>query len=222
MGLHRITTISTSSFAALLAALLLALGLAACGGHDPQTAPAQATHAGDEDHAGEDEEHADLPAPVREYYDHAHEHEELDDELAAIEAEYHQPPEPPRAGAGEVITLTGTNIGVRLRVKLVGPLQPVSVGGRDYLAANLQLRNTGITIFEAELGQARLVDAAGKAAEPVLGVKAPCSHGFQGLMRLDVARQARGCVLFPATGDPQELQLALEQVPAEAGGRWAL
>ena len=41
-------------------------------------------------------------------------------------------------------------------------------------------------------------------------------------MRLDVSRQARGCVLFPATNDPQELQLALEQVPAEAGGRWEL
>ena len=58
--------------------------------------------------------------------------------------------------------------------------------------------------------------------EPVLGVEAPCSHGFEGLMRLDVARQARGCVLFPATTDPRELQLALEQVPAEAGGRWEL
>ena len=158
---------------------------------------------------------------MRDYYGDAPEPAH-DDELATIEAEYHKPPQPPRAATGEVITLTGTNVGVRLRVKLLGPLEPVEVGGRDYLAANLQLRNTGITIFEAELAQARLVDGSGKAAEPALGVKAACSRGFQGLMRLDVARQARGCMLFPATTDPRELMLSLEQVPPEAGGRWAL
>ena len=220
MGFDRITSIRTTSFAALAAALLLGLGVAACGDDDRATTAQQPAPAASP--AGADEQAADgLPAAVREYYDEAPEPAH-DDELASIEAEYHKPPEPARAGAGEVITLTGTNIGVRVRVKLLGPLEPVQVGGRDYLAANLQLRNTGITIFEAPLEQARLVDGSGKAVEPVLGVEAPCSHGFEGLMRLDVARQARGCVLFPATTDPRELQLALEQVPAEAGGRWEL
>jgi len=221
MGFDRITSTSTTSFAALLAALLLALGLAACGGDDDQGTTAQQP-APAASPTGSDDQSADgLPAAVRAYYDDAPEPAH-DDELASVEAEYHKPPEPARAGAGEVITLTGTNIGVRLRVKLLGPLEPVAVGGRDYLAANLQLRNTGITIFEAPLDRARLIDGSGNAAEPVLGVEAPCSRGFQGLMRLDVSRQARGCVLFPATTDPRELQLALEQVPAEAGGRWAL
>lgn len=205
----------TTSFAALLAALTLALGLAACGDDEPQAASSQpaptATAAG-----------VDLPAAVRAYYGEEPAEPPHDDDLAIIEAEYHQPPQPARAAAGEVITLTGTNIGVRLRVKLLGPLEPVSVAGEDYLAANLQLRNTGITIFDAPLDKARLVDASGQAAEPVLGVQAACSNGFEGPMRLDVSRQSHGCVLFPATNDPQELQLALEQVPAEAGGRWEL
>ena len=158
---------------------------------------------------------------MRDYYDDAP-HVEQDDELASIEAEYHKPPSPARAAAGEVITLTGTNIGVRLRVRLLGPPERVRADGRDYLAARLQLRNTGITIFEAPLDHARLVDATGAAAKPVLGVRAPCSRGFEGLVRLDVSRAARGCVLFPAAAAPSELRLALEQVPAAAGGRWAL
>ena len=215
MSSHRITSTRTTSFAALLAALTLALGLAGCGDDEPEATsspPAPtATATGD-----------DLPAAVREYYGEEPAAPAPDDDLAIIEAEYHQPPEPARAAAGEVITLTGTNIGVRLRVKLLGPLESVTVDGEDYLAANLQLRNTGITIFDAPLDRTRLVDASGNAAEPALGVRAACSNGFEGPMRLDVSRQARGCVLFPATTDPQELQLALEQVPAEAGGRWEL
>ena len=38
----------------------------------------------------------------------------------AVEEEYHQPPKPAEAGLGETITLTGTNIGVRLRVTVTG------------------------------------------------------------------------------------------------------
>ncbi len=180
----------------------------------PRPHPA-ATPAADQ-HAG-----AELPAAVREYYgdapDVAH-----DDELASVEAEYHKPPTPARAEAGEVITLTGTNIGVRLRVRLLGPLEPVRAGGRAFLAARLQLRNTGITIFEAPLDRARLIDATGAIVKPARGVEASCSRGFGGVLRIDVSRSARGCVLFPAADAPSELRLALEQVPAAAGGRWAL
>ena len=45
-----------------------------------------------------------------------HDHEAIDDPNAAIEAEYHQPPKPAEAKLGETITLTATNIGVRLDV----------------------------------------------------------------------------------------------------------
>ena len=115
MGFDRITSISTTSFAALAAALL-GLGVAACGDDDQATTAQQPAPAASP--AGADEQAADgLPAAVREYYDDAPEPAH-DDELASIEAEYHKPPEPARAGAGEVITLTGTNIGVRLRVRV--------------------------------------------------------------------------------------------------------
>ena len=66
------------------------------------------------------------------------------------------------------------------------------------------------------------MDASGAAVKPAPGVEAPCSRGFEGLLRLDVSSVARGCVLFPAAEAPRELRLALEQVPAAAGGRWAL
>jgi hypothetical protein len=58
----------------------------------------------------------------------------------------------------------------------------------------------------------------------VLGVKAACSRGFDDVVRIDVGASARGCLLFqvPASARPRQFQLALEQVPAAAGGRWRL
>ena len=58
----------------------------------------------------------------------------------------------------------------------------------------------------------------------MLGVEADCSNGFDGTVRIDVGERARGCLLFelPESARPRELQLALETVPAEAGGRWRL
>ena len=63
-----------------------------------------------------------------------------------VEAEYHQPPKPAEAGLGETITLTGTNIGVRLRVTVTG-VKRVS----SYLAVELALENTGIANHEGVL-----------------------------------------------------------------------
>ena len=42
-------------------------------------------------------------------------------------------------------------------------------------------------------------------------------------MRIDVGARCEGCVLFPKSDEkPTRFQLALEQVPAEAGGIWNL
>jgi hypothetical protein len=92
-----------------------------------------------------------------------------------------------------------------------------------YVGVKLRLRSTGIAIHESALQSARLRYAGG-AAKPALGVKAGCSHGFDGTVRIDVGVQARGCLLFelPEDAEPREFALALETVPAPAGGRWRL
>lgn len=147
---------------------------------------------------------------------------------ADVEAEYHQPPRPATGGIGETITLTGTNIGVRLRTTVTGLVDPArateSPGpGKRYVGVQLRLRSTGIAVHDSPLESARLRYAGG-AARPVLGVTAGCSHGFDGTVRIDVGLQARGCLLFelPEDARPRELALALETVPAAAGGRWRL
>jgi hypothetical protein len=160
---------------------------------------------------------------VRDYYGSAHTHPGDN-----VEAEYHQPPRPATGGIGDAITLTGSNIGVRLRVTLTGLSDPVAAArpprkGTRYVGVNLRLKSTGITIHDDVLEDALLRYRGGKA-RPVMGVKADCSNGFQGVVRIDVGHRARGCVLFqvPASARPRQFQLALEQVPAEAGGRWRL
>jgi hypothetical protein len=145
-----------------------------------------------------------------------------------VEAEYHQPPRPATGGIGETITLTGTNIGVRLRVTVTAVTDPVEASrapraGKRYVAVGLRLRSTGIAIYDGPLTNARLRYPGG-AAKPATGVKAECSHGFQRTLRIDDQRPARGCLLFalPEDAEPDELLLALETVPAAAGGRWSL
>jgi hypothetical protein len=147
---------------------------------------------------------------------------------ADIEAEYHQPPRPATGAVGDTITLTGTNIGVRLRTTVTGLVEPAETSrppraGKRFVGVGLKLHSTGITIHESALESARLRYAGG-AAKPALGVKAGCSHGFDGSVRLDVGLRARGCLLFelPENAEPRELALALETVPAAAGGRWRL
>jgi hypothetical protein len=145
-----------------------------------------------------------------------------------VEAEYHQPPRPATGGIGDTITLTGTNIGVRLRTTVTGLVDPArateSPGpGKRYVGVQLRLRSTGIAIHDSPLESARLRYEGG-AAKPVLGVKAGCSNGFDGTVRIDVGLKARGCLLFevPENAEPREFVLALETVPPPAGGRWRL
>jgi hypothetical protein len=165
-------------------------------------------------------------AAVRRYYGEPHEH---DGENASIEAKFHQPPKPATGGIGDTIVLTGTNIGVRVRATVTGVSEPAEVErrarpGKRWLAVGLRLRVTGIAILEDQLRQAVVSYAPGGKARVVAGVKASCSNGMDELIRVDVGHRARGCLLFevPEDARPRELQLALEQVPAEAGGRWSL
>jgi hypothetical protein len=146
-----------------------------------------------------------------------------------VEAEYHQPPRPATGGIGDAITLTGTNIGVRMRVTVLSVEDPVHTSrparaGKRFVAVRLRMRSTGIAILEGELRNAVVDYGRGRQAPVVLGVKATCSRGFEAGIRVEVGNSATGCVLFevPVGKRPRQLQLALEVVPAEAGGRWSL
>ena len=146
-----------------------------------------------------------------------------------VEAEYHQPPRPATGAIGDTITLTGTNIGVRMRTTVTDLIDPAETSrpprdGKRYVGVGLGLRSTGIAVYEGQLASARLRYAGG-AADPVLGVKADCSNGFdKDTVRIDTEQQASGCVLFevPEDAEPRELLFALETVPPAAGGRWSL
>jgi hypothetical protein len=147
---------------------------------------------------------------------------------ADVEAEYHQPPRPATGAIGDTITLTGTNIGVRLDTTVAGLVDPAEASsppqaGDRYVGVELRLASTGIAIHDSPLESARLRYDGG-AAKPVLGVAADCSHTFDGTVRIDVGAKASGCLLFqvPEGAEPRELVLALEQVPFAAGGRWSL
>ncbi len=187
----------------------------------PTATPTVSAHA--ETEQGFEDGHAQA---VRDYYGgEAAAHTEDGD----VEAEYHQPPRPASGGIGDTITLTGSNIGVRMRVTLTGLGDPVSASrppraGTRYVGVNLRLKNTGIAIMEGELANALLDYGPGQGAKPVLGVEAGCSNGLQAGLRIEDGPPLRGCMLFevPTGKRPQQLLLALENVPAEAGGRWRL
>jgi hypothetical protein len=143
-----------------------------------------------------------------------------DDPNADAEVKYFQPPMPAETSAGDAITLTGSNIGVRLQVTVSG-VRTVRAGGKPYTAVDLRLENNGITVYQGVLENAVLTQADGKTTG-VAKASAACSNGFDGDFYLDVGRSRRGCLLFAAHGAPTRLQLALETVPAEAGGIWDL
>jgi hypothetical protein len=173
--------------------LLLALCAAGCGGDDPAPAETAAT-------------------PV------ASEPEQEQGLVLDTEEEYHQPPQPATGGIGDTITLTGTNLGVRLEVTVT----KVKAGERR-TTVGLRLVNTGIAVFDSQLTKSFVVDADGRRARLSKGVKAKCSDGLQDAIWLDVGEERTGCLVFPSSGSrPARLRLALEQVPAAEGGRWSL
>jgi len=205
----------------LLSMVMLAALVVGCGGDEAPQAGSTVTPAAAEEHQGETHE-LDLEGysqGVKDYYGGAHKHDP-DDELASIEAEYHQPPKPAEANLGEAIELTGTEIGVRFRVTPtdVKPLND------DLMAVYLNLKSTGIAIYERPLEQATLTYPGQDPTPLAKEARAECSNGLDGILRIDVGRSRSGCLLFPRSGDamPERLQLALEVVPVEAGGIWNL
>jgi hypothetical protein len=118
---------------------------------------------------------------------------------------------------------------MRTRVTVTGLVDPSTTSrppraGMRYVAVKLRLRSTGIAHLEDDLTSALLSYGEGRRARPVKGVKADCSNGIDGVVVVEVSRRTRGCLLFqmPVGERPRQFQLAFEQVPAEAGGRWRL
>jgi hypothetical protein len=145
-----------------------------------------------------------------------------------VEAEFHQPPRPAVGGIGDTITLTGLNIGVRIDVTLTRLVDPAETArpprrGMRYVGVALRMVSTGGANHESRLVSARL-RYGGRAAEPVFGVEAKCSRGFDGVVVVEVGRRARGCLLLqvPERARLREFTLALEQLAAAVGGRWRL
>lgn len=194
----------------LFALIAFTVLLAGCGDGDKD--PAAATPA-----ASEEAEH-DLEGyseGVKDYYGDPHEH--ADTETGNVEAEYHQPPQPPVAGLGDKIVLTGSNIGIRNEVTL----DEVERDG-DRTNVTLSLLNTGITIYDGPLQNASLSYAGGKT---VPAERTSCTKDSDpSALRIDVSASATVCLQFKTDGDkkPERLVLALEQVPTEAGGIWEL
>ncbi len=77
------------------------------------------------------------------------------------------------ASVGEPITLTGTNIGVRMRVTVTGVERTGS-----WWAVNLTMENIGIAVHDSELTNAALTFPDGKSQGIAEGAKASCSNGF--------------------------------------------
>ncbi|HET8759369.1 MAG TPA: hypothetical protein VFM58_25345 [Solirubrobacteraceae bacterium] len=141
-----------------------------------------------------------------------------------VEEEYDQPPQPASGRIGDTITLTGSNVGVRMRVTVTGLVDRTGPAGR-YLAVKLRMRSTGIAVYESELRNALVRYADGRRARAAFGVKTSCSHGFQRHLRVEVGASVTGCVAFrrPAGGaTPRTLRLALETEPVRDGGLWRL
>jgi hypothetical protein len=208
---------------------VLVMFAAGCGGDDPQPSAAADPTAAPTVSAHEpaaaptwDPEHSDA---VRAYYGGGDGPPPIDGD---VEAEYHQPPRPATGGIGDTITLTGTNIGVRLRVTVTRVVDPVRTAespgaGMRYVGVGLRLHSTGGAIHDTEIRSA-LLRYDGGEAELVHGVRSECSNGFEATVRIEVGTRTRGCLLFelPESATPDELLFALETVPATAGGRWRL
>jgi hypothetical protein len=194
---------------------LVAAALAGCG-HDTAPSPSPAPKAS----ATPVDPLAGYPEGVRKYYAGA-QLDAADDPSADAEVQYFQPPKPAQTAAGDAITLTGTNIGVRMRVTVEG-VRTLHAGGEAYTAVDLRMNNSGITVYQGELREALLTSGDGKTRRVAADASASCSNGLDRDFRIDVGRSRKGCLLFPADGDAERLQLALEAVPAEAGGIWDL
>src|SRR5690349_1588108 len=99
---------------------------------------------------------------VRKYYVGA-QLDAANDPNADAEVKYFQPPMPAETTAGDAITLTGSNIGVRLQVTVDG-VRTVHAGGKPYTAVDVRLKNNGITVYQGVLENAVMTHADGKTS----------------------------------------------------------
>jgi hypothetical protein len=194
--------------------IVLAALLTGCGDSDPPTAATPTPTPSTQSH--EEAELAGYSEGVKNYYGGGH-----TDESEAVdptEGEYHQPPKPAEAGVNGTITLTGTNIGVRFDVT-VTKVERVS---ERYVGVFVDMKSTGITIFQGPFS-GEVTYPGGKLEALDLEGEAECAEWLDELY-IDVGDSASGCLLFPASGSdlPERVQLALETVPANAGGIWNL
>jgi hypothetical protein len=197
----------------LLGALALAALLAGCGSDTKADTPTPTVTATSEAEADVGHNLEGYSKGVKDYYGGAHTHED------GVEAEYHQPPMPPETALGGPITLTGTNIGIRL---VITPTKVSREG--EITAIELDIENTGIANYEAEFMNAAVTYDDGTTEKLAAGERADCSNGFETFLRIETSDKVSGCLLFPRAGSakPERLQLALEAVPVEAGGIWNL
>jgi hypothetical protein len=200
-----------------LMVIALLLAPAGCGDKDKPAAretPAASTPVAEAPAALPTADPSDYSQAVLKYYG-----DPPADPNSGVEEEYHQPPAPAEAALGEPITLTGSNIGVRL---VVTPTQIEPMGNRT--AVRLVLENNGIAVYDGALENAALSYGDGKPRGVAGSAEAACSRGWATQLRLDVGEKTEGCLIFPADGDAEasRLQLALETVPVEAGGIWNL
>lgn len=201
----------------LLIGIALLVVIAGCGGDSEPDNQTAATPTATAEQTAEPEHSLEGYSPgVVEYYGKPHEH--ADDEAGSIEEKYHQPPKPAEAELGETIRLTGTEIGVQFDVT-VTDVKPVD---DDLMAVFITAENTGITVYERPMEMASLTYPGEEPTPLDVDATADCSNGFDGIVRIDVERTKKGCLLFPRSGDkmPERFQLALEVVPTLAGGIW--
>ena len=198
----------------LLASVALALAFGACGDNDRANTPTPTATAAEADPL------EGYSQGVKDFYGGDVHPETEDGTIEDVEAEYHQPPKPAEAGVGETITLTGSNIGVRMRVTVTG-VKRVS----SYQAVELELESTGITNYDGPISSAALTYGDREPQPLVEGATASCS-GDLGVPSIFIPTggKASGCLLFPPSesGEPERFQLALEAVPVTAGGIWNL
>lgn len=201
----------------VLGVLVLAAMLAGCGDSDSKTdePTPSATAAAEQEAGGHDLE--GYSEGVTAFYGKPHVHE---GEGGDVEAEYHQPPMPPETALGGPITLTGSNIGVRMVMTATKLSRE-----RDFTVIEFEAENTGIANFEGAFQNAEVTYDDGEAKPVAKGEKADCSNGWDAdYLRIDTSAKVEGCLVFPTSGSakPERLQLALEDVPTDAGGIWNL
>jgi hypothetical protein len=198
----------------LLAGVALALAFGACGDKDRASAPTATATAAEADPL------EGYSQGVKDFYGTDVHPEAEEGSIEDVEAEYHQPPKPAEAGLGETITLTGSNIGVRMRVTVTGVKRVDS-----YQAVELEFESTGITNYDGPISSATLTYGDGEPQPLVEDATASCSRelGFPSVF-IPTGGKVSGCLLFPPSesGEPERFQLALETVPVEAGGIWNL